>query len=239
MLEAKRIMLEFAPPKVGDSVLDAGCGLGDDTRDLAELVGPTGRVIGIDSSETMIDIARKRSEVTATSEEFIVGDVHTVDYPESTFDLIRSERTLQWLTDPSRWLDEMLRVLKPGGRFVICDTDFGTAVMADGNPEHLDRLVEVHMERVPNPREARMIPKRFRDRGLTDIAVGAAFSFSDAEGLREILELGVDQIDQLHRAGIFNDDEYEAISAERQHAFDTNSAYWLGTMIVTAGTKPT
>jgi ubiquinone/menaquinone biosynthesis C-methylase UbiE len=57
-------------------LLDVGCGTGGDVRALAELVGPRGQVVGIDSSEVMIAEARSRSAVAGLATEFRVGDAH-------------------------------------------------------------------------------------------------------------------------------------------------------------------
>ncbi|MEZ4521370.1 MAG: methyltransferase domain-containing protein [Thermomicrobiales bacterium] len=57
----KRVTYQMIDLKPGDAVLDVGCGAGDDVRAMAEFIGPAGRAVGIDLSQTMIDEARKRS----------------------------------------------------------------------------------------------------------------------------------------------------------------------------------
>ena len=83
--------LRLAP---GDRVIELGCGTGDDSRALAELVGPDGEVVGIDASAAMITIARQRTEGTGLPVTFHVGDATQLDLPTGSFDAARCERLL-------------------------------------------------------------------------------------------------------------------------------------------------
>src|SRR5262245_4014546 len=97
----------------GWSILDVGCGLGEVCADLAELVGPTGRVVGIDASEALIAHARERWG--ASRIEFDVGDAEALEFEDATFDAVRAERVVQHLGDPATAIAEMARVVRPGG----------------------------------------------------------------------------------------------------------------------------
>ena len=94
--------------QAGNQVLDVGCGTGDDVRALARIVGATGLVVGIDSSQTMIDAARLRS-VGQSGVEFHIGDAQRLDFADDTFDACRTDRVLQHLSDPQKALREMAR----------------------------------------------------------------------------------------------------------------------------------
>ncbi len=86
--------------KRGAIVLDVGCGIGRDARELRLLVGAAGRVVGIDYSEEMIAEARRRSEVASFGPEFLVGEAHRISFHDDTFDACRADRVLQHLDDP-------------------------------------------------------------------------------------------------------------------------------------------
>jgi ubiquinone/menaquinone biosynthesis C-methylase UbiE len=88
--EVKELLLEMLDPRPGASVLDVGCGTGDDARELAEHVRPSGKVIGIDLSEALVTESIKRSAGLDLPVEFRLGDVRHLDFPDSSFDCIRT-----------------------------------------------------------------------------------------------------------------------------------------------------
>jgi ubiquinone/menaquinone biosynthesis C-methylase UbiE len=108
----KKMMSSFLNIQQGQSISDVGCGTGDDVLSLAELVGKTGRVAGVDSSENMIEEAKKRSKLRGgkLSVEFHVGNAHHLDLADNTFDCSRAERLLVHLDDPSKVIAELARV---------------------------------------------------------------------------------------------------------------------------------
>ncbi|MGO8947747.1 MAG: methyltransferase domain-containing protein [Ktedonobacterales bacterium] len=110
----------------GDSVLDAGCGTGDDVRAMAPWVEPTGRIVGLDIHEETLAEARRRAEEAEIPVEFVQGDVQRLLFADDTFTACRAERMFQHLEDPRQALHELVRVTRSGGRIVIFDTDWET-----------------------------------------------------------------------------------------------------------------
>jgi arsenite methyltransferase len=100
--------------KAGDHVLDIGAGTGRLTEFAADLVGPTGRVVGIDPLEYRIAIARLRQSKTLTFETGRAEDLSRFD--NGTFDAVYLNSVLHWIEDKAQALREIHRVLKPGGR---------------------------------------------------------------------------------------------------------------------------
>ena len=117
----KRRTCELLEVKTGAHLLDIGCGPGDNVRALAQMVGSTGRVVGVDNSEAMIAEARKRAEGLNLPVEYSVGDAHHLDFADNTFDGCRAERVFQHVENPGQVLLEMVRVACPGGRIVVLD----------------------------------------------------------------------------------------------------------------------
>lgn len=126
----------------GERLLDVGCGLGEAALALAVDLGPTGEVVGIDASAEMLMVARERSEAAACPVRFSVGDALSLNEPGRSFDAARSERTLQWLADPQAAVAEMARVLRPGGRLALIDTDWSTLRLDVGDDEVAARVRE-------------------------------------------------------------------------------------------------
>ncbi|MGP0689670.1 class I SAM-dependent methyltransferase [Priestia aryabhattai] len=103
----------------GMTVLDIGCGTGAITRGIAEAVGPSGRVIGIDSNPNLIEKARQTHGETPGL-TFEIGDIYNLTY-EGHFDIVTSSRVLIWLSDPLKALQMMKSATKIGGRILVAD----------------------------------------------------------------------------------------------------------------------
>jgi SAM-dependent methyltransferase len=118
-------LLDRAGVGPGMRVLDVGCGGGDVTFDLASLVGPTGRVVGVDIDPVKIGLARDDAERNRVGNvEFRVGDVSQGPVDPAGFDVVYVRFVLWVLPDPEAALGEMLAALRPGGRFVVEDIDY-------------------------------------------------------------------------------------------------------------------
>ena len=103
----------------GMSVLDVGCGSGSITADVAQRVGVNGRVVGIDFSEHLIELARKNySSIANLSFEVANINDYKVDEP---FDLVIAARTLQWVNNPAEVVGQMVDLVKEGGMISILD----------------------------------------------------------------------------------------------------------------------
>lgn len=105
--------------KEGLNVLDVGCGSGAITKGMADKVGSTGKVIGLDISEQLIAIAKENYKEVQNL-EFVAADIHAFTYA-APFDLITSARTLQWQADPFRVIQKMKALLAEGGWLSILD----------------------------------------------------------------------------------------------------------------------
>ncbi|MEU6881866.1 methyltransferase domain-containing protein [Streptomyces sp. NPDC046712] len=109
----------------GLDVLDVGCGPGTITADLASLVAP-GRVTAVDAAEDVLDKARAAAaERGVENVEFGVADVHALDFPDDSFDVVHAHQVLQHVGDPVQALREMRRVCRPGGVVAARDSDYG------------------------------------------------------------------------------------------------------------------
>jgi len=103
--------------KPGGSALDVACGSGKLTAQLARIAGPSGRVVGLDFSPRMLEVARHEHPGV----EFTDGDALNLPFDQATFDASTIAFGLRNLADPVRGLREMLRVVKPEGRAVVLE----------------------------------------------------------------------------------------------------------------------
>ncbi len=132
----KRAALAKLELKPGEHVLDVGCGLAQDTAVLAQLVGPGGRAVGFDASETLLAQARAQHPQL----ELVRGDIASLPFPDASFDVVRTDRVLIHVVDPAAAMAEMARVLKPGGRLVLTEGDWG-ALEIDAEDRRVTRRI--------------------------------------------------------------------------------------------------
>jgi ubiquinone/menaquinone biosynthesis C-methylase UbiE len=168
---SKRLILERIALAPGMAVLEVGCGPGTDVFDMVELVGPTGRLVGLDASEVMLAEARRRAKKFDVPITFEVGDVEALPFPDGTFDVCRAERVLEHLPDAERALTEMVRVTRPGGRIVVFDFDWDTLIIDHPDKETTRTFVLSYSDAIRNGWIGRQLPRLFKEQRLEGISI--------------------------------------------------------------------
>jgi ubiquinone/menaquinone biosynthesis C-methylase UbiE len=127
VVEQRARTLALLAPQPGETVLDVGSGPGFLVASLAEAVGPDGAVHGLDPSAPMNAAARSRSaEFPWVSID--EGDALSLPYPDGTFDAAVSTQVYEYVGDVPGALAELRRVVRPGGRVLLLDTDWDSVV---------------------------------------------------------------------------------------------------------------
>jgi len=117
---AQTRLLTLARLAAGERVLDVACGSGLVSFDAARIVGPSGHVLGVDISGSMIDTARARAKAQRWSNvRFERMDAEQLQIPDASCDVALCALGLMYFPDPARAVREMRRVVRPGGRIVI------------------------------------------------------------------------------------------------------------------------
>jgi SAM-dependent methyltransferase len=135
--------LALASPRPGERVLDVACGSGVVTRQAARLVGPSGRVIGLDLSPEMLAVARSLDgSKGGAAIEWREGSADSLPFPDGGFDVVTCQLGLMFFPDRVAALREMRRVLAPDGRLALMtwgplDRNLGNAVMAWAWGQHI------------------------------------------------------------------------------------------------------
>ncbi|MFK0099990.1 class I SAM-dependent methyltransferase [Streptomyces sp. NPDC091040] len=156
----------------GLDVLDVGCGPGTITADLAALVAP-GRVTAVDTTdEILAQAAEVAAERGVDNVEFAVADVHALDYPDDSFDVVHAHQVLQHVGDPVQALREMRRVCRPGGVVAARDSDYAAMTWYPESPG-MDRWADLYgrvaRSNGGEPDAGRRMLSWARQAGFTDI----------------------------------------------------------------------
>lgn len=237
-LKYKRASFALLRLEPGAMVLDVGCGAGEDAAALTELVGPSGLVMGVDASHLMLAQARERHSGSGARLEFRRGKAEALELPSATFDAARADRLLHLVRQPAAVLQEMGRVVRPGGRVVISEPDHNTFTLDASDEDVTARIVnhwrDETSSRIPGSRVRRLCAAA----GLTnvelrvDTTVATSFDLAgEALGLSVVVQDAV-------AAGVLSAEEALRWCASARD--DSARGLFLATMttFTVAGVRP-
>jgi ubiquinone/menaquinone biosynthesis C-methylase UbiE len=179
----RRELAQLARLAPGESVLDLGCGTGTQAIVAKRRVGPTGLVHGIDPSPEMIARARRKASRAGVAVEFASASAQGLPFSGPTFDAVMATLTLHHLGGDGlhRAVDEIRRVLKPGGRLLAADIDLNHPANPRGAPH-------AHAHRVGAHFDLSDIASLLTQRGFELVESGpVAFRFVRFERMRYVL----------------------------------------------------
>jgi SAM-dependent methyltransferase len=187
--ESNELLLAHLGIHGGESVLEIGCGTGPTTLPLAAAVGDKGRVVAVDISEPMLEVARRRAaESGLANATFLSGDAQVFQFERAAFDLATSRMGIMFFADPVAAFRNIGGALKPGGRLVFACW----AALAE-NPHWLFSYdIAVKHLGPPAPRPAHEPgPHAFADPDyLREILAGAGFTAVAIERAHPMIDGG-------------------------------------------------
>jgi SAM-dependent methyltransferase len=194
--------------------LDLGCGGGDVTLKLAELVGPEGHVVGVDMDETALELAQQTaSGMGLDNVKFRAMNVQ--DWTEdSQYDFIYSRFLLTHLTDPLRMLEQMLRATRPGGVALVEDIDFA-GCFSHPTCTGYERYVRLYRAAAARQgADADIGPKLYGmllDAGWQDVQLNVVQpAFASGEGKQLALSTLINIADSVLRENLATDSELQS-----------------------------
>lgn len=155
-------------PRAGDHVVDVGCGPGHLACELAEAVGESGLVTAVDTSEDMLAIAEARAERDGVAARMRVlhGDAVRLPLPDAAVDAAVSVQVMEFVPDVVAGLRELRRVLSPGGRLVLVDTDWRSCVWHTDDRERTERVLRAWEAFPAHPHLPERLPRLLRETGF-------------------------------------------------------------------------
>lgn len=182
-----------------ESVLDLGCGTGFAAREIAKRSNFNGRVAGIDISSALIEQAKTLANEEGHDDclEFQVGDSRSLELSDNSFDVVIAHTLISHLPDPDTVVEEMKRLVKPGGYIGIFDGDYASLTFSHPDPQLGKAMDELIIQSiVTQPRILRQLPLLLVNAGLkfekafsnvvSDVSK-ADFWASSVESMRKLL----------------------------------------------------
>jgi ubiquinone/menaquinone biosynthesis C-methylase UbiE len=188
---AKQALMERLAFREARSALDVGCGPGGDVAEMARLMPDGTEVSGLDTSETMIAEARRRTAGLGPRVSLRVGDAADLPYQDQAFDICRAATVLQHVPDPARVVREMARVTRPGGRVGVLEFDQQTAFLDHPDPDTTQIILDTFAEAAAQGRIGRELPRLFRAAGLVDVSVTPRVILGNAQFWRTLMHAHV------------------------------------------------
>lgn len=166
--------IRAAELRPGERVLDVGCGTGIVARLAAQAVGSEGSVVGLDVEPGMLAVAR--SAAAGLDIEWIEASAESIPLPDESVDVVLCQMSLQFVPDRRRALEEMHRVLVPGGRFVLnvpgpMSTFFEP--LSEALARHVDPRAAAFVERVFCLHDVDQLRALLEDAGFRNVSVEA------------------------------------------------------------------
>lgn len=168
MVAQRAAVLDLLDPLPGEDALDVGSGNGSLACELAEQIGPSGSVCGVDPSPTMLALAARRvPPESAAPVRFRAGDATGLPFPDTSFDMLTAIQVYEYVPDMPRALAEAHRVLRPGGRLLVLDTDWDSLVWHSSDPRRMQRVLTAWDEHLADPHLPRRLGRLLSDAGFT------------------------------------------------------------------------
>lgn len=163
-------VIEMLAPAPGEHVLDIGVGPGLLAHDLARLVGEAGRLVGLDAAAAMLKVARTRLAAMPQA-ECVEGDAADLRFSDASFDIAVSTQVHEYVADIDKAVRELHRVLKPGGRALILDTDWRSVVWHCSDQALMDRVLKCWDDHLADPHLPATLGARMRRAGFRVLRV--------------------------------------------------------------------
>lgn len=170
IMQQRMATLQALALRCGESVLDVGVGPGFLAHDMAQLVGDTGQVVGIDNAAAMIEMARGRC-AGLSQVEIKPGDADNLEFTDGSFDAVVCTQVLLYVAQIKQALSEIHRVLKPGGRAVVVETDWRGLVLSSSFSDVTEKMIQSWDAEVASPNLPTLLQPMLKQAGFSAISV--------------------------------------------------------------------
>jgi len=222
---------EVLRPGPGERAVDIGAGTGEETQAMAAAVGPSGLAVGVEPNPELREVATERAAAAGSAARFVDGVAYALPFDDATVDVIRCERLFQHLDEPDRAAAEIARVLRPGGRALVSDSDWGTMVIHPGEEAVVEIVRRFWLGRFPNPLSGRRLGGQLTAAGLVVDDAGSQALIQDAAGAESMLSL------LRNVEGLLTDDQRDRLLADLRAGAERGDFHFSVTMFAVLAHK--
>lgn len=216
----------------GERAVDLGSGTGEEVQRLAALGG---EAIGVEPIPGLLAEATRRAAVAGSAARFVAGSAYELPFEESTVDVLRCERVFQHLEEPERAALEIARVLRPGGRVALLDSDWETAILYPGDRAVIQSLQRFWLERSANPFAGRRLAGLLTAAGLSVVDQASQALIQTFDALRGLFDtMGSRAI----AAGVISPAQWAVLLSSFETAAVRGDFHCSVTMFGVLGRKP-
>jgi arsenite methyltransferase len=177
VVRQREAVISAIAPTSAERGVDIGCGTGLLAVELGRALGPGGEVLGVDSSARMVESTRRRAAAEAVPVRASLGDATSLPIADGWADFAVATQVLEYVPDVALALREAARVVRPGGRLLVLDTEWSSCVWEGDDRELVDRMLKAWRTHFAHPDLPRLLPQLLREAGFVDIrADGVPFT---------------------------------------------------------------
>lgn len=217
--EGHAALLASLDLRPGSRVLDYGCGPGFVSEGMAGIVGSAGRVYGVDLNASFVANASNRNSESDNISFHLVVDGNRIPLADASVDRLLCKNVLEYVPDVQTTLAEFRRVLEPGGRLLLIDSDWGFVAVEPWGRERTRRFFDAAAPAFKEPEIGRKLRAHLLDAGFDDVDVRVQAGVDTEGGSLLVLR-------NMASYGSVNDavsgDEIDSMLAEAEAAIDAD-----------------
>jgi len=227
----------------GMSVLDVGSGPGFVTEWVSRLI-PNGSITCIEIDPVMVNYARQHLDKTSQCRyQIIEGSINRTGLPDNSFDFAISRLLFEHMPDPADALNEIKRLLKPGGRLVMTEADYAMRVLTDpcfSEVEAIrDRLMKYQYSLGGNKTIGREMWQLLKRAGFENLDIESIVWHSGYKGVESFYpQINPQRLIPLIKAGAITEEEYEILRAAAEKLLASEDSFVLRVLLMACGQKP-
>jgi SAM-dependent methyltransferase len=210
----------------GTAAIDIGCGVMGVLHLLAERIGPSGRVVGLDREPRILEAGRGLAEQRALNVKFVEADATASGLPEDSYDLVHARTVLLNVSNPQEILAEMIRIARPGGIVAIQEPDASAWACDPPHPAFdilRSEIINAYRRTGKDFNIGRRAARMLRDVGLEGVRVRATARVTQVGDFYQTFLLTIAGLarDVIVADGNITDDEFDSYSTALRNHLDT------------------